>query len=107
MAEIERKIVQQGGQIVVSRLFCAKNYKEKVAGWKLDLNRTLDVFSVCSVSRSLQSLIESPIQTELVPNTHMKVADIHRNVLAGQRTDSWVRVIFHPPNLTDHFLGSA
>ena len=57
VAEIERKIIKQGGRHAISRLFHAKNDKETIAGWKLDLNRILHIFNVCSVSPARWSLI--------------------------------------------------
>ena len=51
VAEIETKIVKQGGRNPVLRLFNAKNDKEKIAGWMLSLNRILQIFNVCLVSR--------------------------------------------------------
>ena len=37
-------------QNAFSRLVYAKNDKEMIAAWKLDLNRILHVFNVCSVT---------------------------------------------------------
>jgi len=43
----------------------------------------LHVFNVCSVG-SVRQPLTSRFQTELEINTHMLVADIHRNALPGQ-----------------------
>ena len=44
-------IMKQNKRNVVSRLVRAKNNKEKIAGWKSDLMRILQVFNVrCIVS---------------------------------------------------------
>jgi len=50
MAEIQRKVVKQNGRNAVSRLVHAKNDKEKIAAWKLDLDRILHVFNVRSAT---------------------------------------------------------
>ena len=46
VAEIHRKIVKQGKRNVASKLFHSKNDKEKIAGWKQDLQMILQVFNV-------------------------------------------------------------
>jgi len=46
VAEIQRSIIKRGKRNVVSRHFHAKNDKETIAGWRLDLNRILHVFNV-------------------------------------------------------------
>ena len=75
MEGIQKKGVQQGKRNVVSRLFHAKDDKEKIAAWKLDLNQILHVFNVCSVTFTWLLLI-TPFQTELSLNTHVAVSDI-------------------------------
>ncbi|KAF9644519.1 hypothetical protein BDM02DRAFT_935257 [Thelephora ganbajun] len=67
VAEIRKKIVKQGKRNVLSRPFHAKSDKKSIAIWKVDLNSILHVFN-----------------TELAINTHMMVADMHRNALPGQ-----------------------
>ena len=42
------KIVKQGKRNAVSRHLHARNDKDKIAGWRLDLNRILHVFNVRS-----------------------------------------------------------
>jgi len=42
--------MKQSERNVVSQLFHAKYNKEKIAAWKLDLNRILHVFNVRSLS---------------------------------------------------------
>jgi len=49
VAEIERNIIKQGNRNVVSRRLHAKNDKEKIAAWKLDLDKILQVFDVRSI----------------------------------------------------------
>ena len=48
VAEIERKITKQSRRNAVSRLIHARNDKDMIAGWKLDLGRVLQVFNVRS-----------------------------------------------------------
>ena len=82
MAGIQEKIIKKGGRSLLSRLAHAKNDKETVAAWKLDLNRILQVFNVSSVI----SVWPSPTvhsQTELIINTNTMVSDLHRNALKG------------------------
>ena len=50
VAGIQEKIVEKGGRNLVSRLAHAKNDKETIATWKLDLNRILHIFNVCPVT---------------------------------------------------------
>ncbi|KAF9787199.1 hypothetical protein BJ322DRAFT_707230 [Thelephora terrestris] len=69
VAEILRKIAERGKRNTVSRLFHAKDDKDTIAAWRQDLIRVIHVFN-----------------TELAINTHVMVADIHRNVLTGQDT---------------------
>jgi len=79
VAEIQRKVVKQAGRNAASRLFHAKNDKETITGWKLDLNRILQVFNVCLDSFTCLPLIV-PFQTELVVNVHVTVSDIRHDV---------------------------
>jgi len=79
VVEIQRKVIKQSGRNAVSRLFNAKNDKEKIAGWKTELNRILLVFNVRLITLASLPLIVS-IQTELVVNTHVAVSDIRYDV---------------------------
>jgi hypothetical protein len=49
LAEIQRKIIRKGKRNAVTRLLHAKNDKETIAAWKLDLNKILLIFNVRSV----------------------------------------------------------
>ena len=84
---------------MASRVFHAKNDKELIVAWKLDINKILHVFNVCLVAFTWASLI-LPLQTELALNTHTLVSDIHRNVLTNQQgSDSQHRQVsatFYP-----------
>jgi hypothetical protein len=57
VAEIQRKVIKQSGRNPVSRLLHARYDKEKIAAWRLELNRVLHVFNVRSVAVALLSLI--------------------------------------------------
>ena len=48
--------------------------------WKLDLDKLLQVFQVCSVSSVLSSLIVCS-QTQLSINTNVIASEIHENVI--------------------------
>ena len=50
VAQIQRSVTKQSKQNALSRLLHAKNNKEKVTAWKLDLDKLLQVFQVCSVA---------------------------------------------------------
>ena len=87
---IQEKVVEKGGRNLLSRLAHAKNDKDTIVAWKLDLNRILHVFNVCSVIATWLLLADQS-QTELAINTHVLVSDshtmvfdIHRNILKGQ-----------------------
>ena len=80
VAEIQRKAVKRGKRSAVSRLLHAKYDKDVIAAWKLDLNRILHVFNVCSIV-SLRLLLTVRVQTELAINTHGVVSDVHRGVV--------------------------
>lgn len=81
VAEIQRKIIKQGKRNAVSRLAHAKNDKETIATWRLDLDRILLVFNVRSVISVWLLLLTAHSQTELAINTHVTVSDIRHNVV--------------------------
>jgi methyl-accepting chemotaxis protein len=71
--------MKQSDRNAVSRLFHAKNDKDTIAAWRLDLNRILHVFNVRSISL-LPPLLIVCFQTELAINTHVAVADVRHDV---------------------------
>ena len=96
------KVVKQGKRNSVSRFFRSKGDKDKIAVWRYDLIRILQVFNVRSAG-SIGSHSLTSMQTELIINTNMMVADMHRNALTGQegasgRNDS-VCVTYDPPKV--------
>jgi len=90
VAGIQEKVIEKCGRNLLSRLANAKNDKETITAWKLDLNRILHVFNVRSAMAAWPSLTVHS-QTELAINTHhgvvntqVMVSEIHRSVVKGQ-----------------------
>ena len=91
IAEIQRRIIEKGQQNLFSRLAHAKDDKDTLASWRLDLNKILHVFNVRSAGSAWQSLTTPLFQTKLAINTnlvvldtHAMVSDLHRNALTVQ-----------------------
>ena len=92
VAEIQRDVTKRGQRSGVSRVFHAKNDKETIATWRLDLNRILHVFNVRLVTLARTTLkLTVCFQTELAISTSMamselqrNVSDIHRTMVGGQ-----------------------
>ena len=57
MVEIQEKVVEKSGRNLLSKLVHAKNDKEMIAAWKLDLNGVLQVFTVRSITLTWLSLM--------------------------------------------------
>jgi len=97
VGEIQERVIKQAKRNVISRHLHAQNDKEKIAAWKSDLNRILQVFNVRSII-SVWLLLTRRSQTELAINTHaivsglahnvtsahVMVSDIHRTVVGGR-----------------------
>jgi hypothetical protein len=49
LVEMQRKVVKRGKRGTVFRFILAKDDKDKIAGWKQDLVRILQVFNVRSI----------------------------------------------------------
>jgi hypothetical protein len=79
VAEIERKVVKQSNRGSASRLLHVKNDKEKIAAWKLDLNRILHVFQAGPVV-SLLIFLTVCLQTELAINTRVAISEVGQGV---------------------------
>jgi len=77
---IQKKIAEKCRRNLPSRLLNAKNDKETIATWKLDLNRILHIFNVCPVVAA-RILLTIHLQMELVITTHVIVSDVHHDVL--------------------------
>ena len=78
VAEIQEKVIEKAGRNLLSRLVYAKDDKDAIASWRLDLNRILHIFNV----RSVVSVWLSPtvFQIELAINTNANVSDVRRDV---------------------------
>ena len=72
-------VIKQSKRNVLSRLFNAKDDKETIAAWRLDLNRILHVFNVRSIPSS-PPLLTIRFQTELAINTHVAVSEVRQEV---------------------------
>ena len=83
VADIQKNIIKRGKRNGVSRMLHAKNDKETIATWRLELNRILQVFSVRSITVPWPPLTD-PFQTELALNTSVAVSDIHRILVGGE-----------------------
>jgi len=83
----------------LSRLLRAKNDKETIAAWWLELNRILHVFNVRLVVFAWLLLIV-PFQAELAINAHTMLVDMYRNALAGhentEHQNNPVSATFYP-----------
>ena len=83
VAEIQQEVIKKSERNVVPRVFNAKDDKEMIAGWKLDLNKILHIFSVRPADCTRLSLIVL-FQAELATGTHMEVSDLHRKSIGNQ-----------------------
>jgi len=92
VAEIQSNINKRGKRNKVSRMFHAKDDKEAIAAWRLDLNRILHVFNVRSVA-SARSLLTVHPQTELAINTNVAISDVRHKVVNTHTVVSNTHVI--------------
>ena len=76
--EIQRHIIERGERNAISRRYHVKEDKEAIATWKLDLDRTLRVFNVCSVTPARRSLTFH-FQTEPGVDAHPTASDTHQD----------------------------
>ena len=127
VADIQRKAIKRGKRNAVSRLLHAKNDKDVIAAWRLDLDRILRVFNVCDIP-SVQLSLTVRVQTELaitthgivsdvrhgVVDTHNMVSEIHQNMLKSQEGNdrqhqlvSSVHSSFYCQMNADHHLDSS
>ena len=81
---IQEQVTEKCGRSRLSRLLHAKDDKDTIATWKLDLGGILHVFNVSFIVPVRPLLLTVHLQTELAMNTHTVVLDIHRNVLKSQ-----------------------
>jgi hypothetical protein len=90
VAEIQSEVDKLGERRAMSRLIHAKDDKDTITAWKLDLNRILHVFNVRFITSLFPSLMICT-QTELEMNTHVAVLNtqdlaskIHRTLVERQ-----------------------
>ena len=76
--EAQRHIIERGKRNPISRRYHAKEDKEVVATWKLNLDGVLGVFNVCSAT-SPRRLLNSCFQNELRINADATASDIHQD----------------------------
>jgi hypothetical protein len=100
---IQKKLVKWGKRNAVSRRFHAKNNKETIAIWKLDLDKILQVFNVCPVIRVKTSVtltlrfqreFTRPIVSTIphdVTNTHTVIYDARNDVAKTHTSVSDIR----------------
>ena len=77
-AEIQGSIIRQGKRNPISQRYHAKDDKEAITTWRLNLSRVRHVFNVRSVI-SAWPLLTVCLQTELEMNTRTTVPGAHRD----------------------------
>jgi hypothetical protein len=90
VADIERRLVKWGKRNAVSKRFHAKDDKEAIANWKLDLNRLLQVFNVRSTTL-VKNVANFPAQRELGTNRNVTASTIRHGVVNTDAIASYVR----------------
>ena len=87
MDGIQEHIIEWGKRNAISRRYHAKDAKEAVATWKLDLDRILRVFNVCSVAPAWQ-LLTFRFQVELRANLHVTGSEINQDATNKPSTEN-------------------
>ena len=90
VAEIQRHVIKRGKRNAISRRYHAKDDKDAIATWRLNLDGILHVFNVRSIT-SGRPLLISRSQTELVMDTHPTVSDIHHGIANIRTIVSYTR----------------
>jgi len=78
MDEIQRHITERGRRNAISRRYHAKDDKKAIATWKLDLDRILRVFNVCSITPAWPPPAFG-FQVELGANAHATVSNTRQD----------------------------
>ena len=68
--------------------------KERIAAWKLDLVRILNIFNVCFIA-SVRILLTQDSQTELAINTHVAVSPGTSTTMPDTRSQYPIRALKH------------
>ena len=79
MGDIRSKVANQSKRNRISQAFHAKNDGQTIASWKVDLNRVLLVFNVCSIV-SPRPALTIRTQTELGLNIYATASDVRDGV---------------------------
>jgi len=97
---IQKNIIKRGERNVISRRYYARDDKEAIAAWNLDLNRIRRVFDVRPVT-PVQTPLTARFQTELGIYTRATgsdattkltaVSDVHHDVTNAEIVDFGVR----------------
>jgi hypothetical protein len=87
MVKIQGKVVKQGKRNALHRFVLSKTDKDKIAAWKQDFMRILQVFNVRATGFAGHSCANSaaPFQTELAVDTNMTVTDTNTMVAGMYR----------------------
>jgi len=87
MDGIHKHIVEWGKRNAISRRYHAKDDKRAIATWKLDLDRILRVFNVCSIT-PVRQLLTFGFQAGLGANTRAASSDTHQDAANKPTTGS-------------------
>jgi len=92
VAEIQIYIMKRDKRNVVSRRYHAKDDKEAITAWSLDLDGILRVFNVCYITYA-RRLLTSCFQTELRKNARTTVSGTHQGAADEHTISSNAEVI--------------
>ena len=87
MAEIRRKVIKHSKRNVVYRHLLARNDKDKIAVWRVDLEKIVRNFNVRSIV-TIRRLLTLDSQTALAINTNVIVSNINRILVEGRGGNS-------------------
>lgn len=77
--EIQTRTIEREKRNAISRRYYAKDNKEAIAAWKLDLDGILRVFNVCYIT-PVRRLLTFRFQTEFGIHARATVPDIRHDV---------------------------
>ena len=84
MAEIRRTVIKRSKRNVLSRHLVAKGDKEKIATWRVELEKMIRDFNVRSIV-TVRRLLTPDSQTALAINTNVTVTETHAIVTRLER----------------------
>jgi hypothetical protein len=87
VVKIQGKVVKQGKRNALHRFVLSKTDKDKIADWRQDFMRILQVFNVGAIGSVGHSYTNSaaPLQTELAVDTNLTVTDTNTMVAGMYR----------------------